>query len=375
MPPPQPRAWRIVHSEASLGWGGQEHRILAELTGFQRRGARVWLLAAPASGVAQRARQAGVEVLPLNTNRWLYPVNAVRLARWLRRERVEVLNPHSSRDGWLLGIAGRLAKVPLVLRSRHFDVPIPNRQVSGFVYRRLADHVLTTSPRITAHFREYFQLPAERVSTLPTGIDLAVFSPQGEASQLVPPTLPARPLIGIVSVIRKAKGHGTLLEAARRLRDGGWEGRYVFVGEGPYRPTVEAQVRSLGLEDCVAFTGHREDVPAVLRALNLLAIPSLHEGIPQIGLQALASQTPVVASAVGGLPSIIRPGQTGRLVPPEDPVALAAALRETLAQPEVTRAYCLAGRALVERGHSLEGMLDQLEVLYRRYIPSATAIP
>ena len=366
---PQSR-WRIVHSEASTGWGGQERRIMAELEGFRKRAHPVWLLAPTRSEIWGRAQAAGIACEPVDYARWIFPVAVLKAAAWLRRLRPDIVNTHSSRDGWLVGLAARLAHVPFIVRTRHFDVPITSKRVSGLVYTRLADHVLTTSPRVTAHFRELFRLPEHRVTTLPTGIDVRSFTPSGPRAELVPATQPPqRPLIGMVSIIRLAKGHECLLAAAKQLRADGLAAHYVVVGEGPYLPNVQAKVREWRLEDCVTFTGPREDVPAVLRALSVLVIPSLHEGIPQTGLQALATKTPVVASNVGGLPSIIRHGATGRLVAPGDATALAQALRETLLDRAATQRMCEAGRALVEKEHSLEGMLDQVEALYRRYLP------
>ena len=343
---------------------------MAELDGFRRRGHEVWLLAPARSEIFSRAQTAGIACQPVDYARWKIPFAALKVAAWLRRIRPHVVNPHSSRDGWLVGAAARLARVPFIVRTRHFDVPISSKRVSGFVYSRLADHVLTTSPMVTAHFRELFQLPESRVTTLPTGIDVIEFSPLGRRAELAPAAQQKNlPLIGMVSIIRRAKGHETLLAAARQLRDGGLAAHYVIVGEGPYLDKVRATAMNLQLEDCVTFTGVRDDIPAVLRALSVLVIPSLHEGIPQTGLQALATKTPIVASNVGGIPSIIRHGNTGRLVPPGDAAAIAQALRETLQDTAATQRMCEAGRALVEKKHSLEGMLDQVEALYRRYLP------
>jgi glycosyltransferase involved in cell wall biosynthesis len=368
----QVRRWRIAHSEFSTGWGGQERRIMAELGGFQKRGHQVWLIAPPQSQIYRQAQAAGIPAVPFQPGKIYFPFEAVRLARWLRRNQIQILNTHSSRDGWLLGIAGRLARVPFIVRTRHFDVPVANRWLSGFVFRKLADHILTTSPKVTEHFKNYFQLPDDRVSTLATGVDTKQFSPDGEAAELVPAAQSKNlPLIGIVSIIRLAKGHATLMEAARILTDGGLAAHYVIVGEGPSRAPVENKIRELRLEDCVTFTGQREDIPAVLRALKILVIPSLHEGIPQVGLQALACKTPVVGSNAGGIPEIIRDGETGIIFPAQDAHALASAIRETLASPDKTRARCECGRALVEARHGLDTMLDKLDALYRRHIPQA----
>jgi glycosyltransferase involved in cell wall biosynthesis len=365
-----PRRWRIVHSEASLGWGGQERRIMAELEGFRRRGSEIWLLAPSESEIFRRGRQAGIACEPLAVERWKFPFAALKTAAWLRRIHPHVVNPHSSRDGWLVGVAARLARVPFILRTRHFDVPISSRHVSGFVYSRLADHVITTSPKVTAHFRELFRLPESRVSTLATGVDTKQFSPAGEAAELVPAAQQKKlPLIGMISIIRRAKGHEILLQAAQKLRAEGLQAHYVIVGEGPYLDAVRRKVRELQLTDCVMFTGHREDIPAVLRALAVLAMPSLHEGIPQVVLQALATKTPVVGSNVGGIPEIVRHGETGRIFPAGDAQALARAIRETLTKTDATRAMTERGRAFVEAHHSLDRMLETIEELYRLHLP------
>jgi glycosyltransferase involved in cell wall biosynthesis len=363
--------WRIVHSEASTGWGGQERRIMAELEGFKRRGHDVWLLAPQHSSIFQRAKVAGISVEPIDFTRWKFPFGVLKVVRWINRIRPHIVNPHSSRDGWLVGLAARIARVPFVVRTRHFDVPVSSKQMSGFVYSKLADHVLTTSPKVTEHFRELFRLPESRVSTLSTGIDTKLFSQTGAKAEFIPDLADdSVPLIGMVSIIRLAKGHETLLQAAAQLRAEGFKARYVIVGEGPYADVIRAKMKALQLESLFTFVGQRDDVPAILRSLSILVIPSLHEGIPQTALQALATKTPVVASNVGGIPSVIRDGETGRLVPPGDPAALALAIKSTLQDTAATQRMCKDGRILVEKEHSLEGMLDKLEALYRRHLPA-----
>ena len=126
-----------------------------------------------------------------------------------------------------------------------------------------------------------------------------------------------------------------------------------------------------GVGAAVAFTGHREDVPDVLRALDVLCIPSLrHEGVPQIGLQALACGTAVVGSDCGGIPEIIREGKTGRIFPIGDAAALARRIVETIEQKADTDRMRTSGRAMVEQHHSFEAMLDKLETIYRRFLPA-----
>ncbi|MBI5774665.1 MAG: glycosyltransferase [Verrucomicrobia bacterium] len=365
------RRWRIVHSEASLGWGGQEHRVLAELAGFQKRGSDVWLLTPAKAEIVQRAKAAGVSCEIFDDTRWKFPLTVLQTAAWLRRIRPHVVNTHSSRDGWLVGLAARLARVPLVIRSRHIDVDYPHPWMSRHAFTTLADHVLTTSDKITAHFKELFGLPDDRISTVPTGIDLNRFQPgDARAALPIPEAAKGLPLVGMVSVLRSWKGHPAFFKAARILKDAGVRAHFVVVGGGAPVEYFENLAREAGVRERVTFTGHREDVPEILRALAVLAIPSTrHEGVPQIGLQALACGTPVVGSDIGGIPEIIRDGETGRIFPANDAAALAAKIREALEQVDETRRLAEQGRALVEAAHSFDAMLNKLDALYRRHLP------
>lgn len=359
--------WRIVHSEASLGWGGQERRIWAELTGFRARGHHVGLIAPARAALFEKATGAALSRDTLSEKRWHFPFAVIRAAQYLKRFRADIVNTHSSRDGWIVGLAARMVGAPLIIRSRHFDVPVPNPWLSKHVYASLADHLITTSPKVAADFRTLFGLPEDRVTAIPTGVDLSLFSPEGPRASLEFPPEIAGPIAGIVGIIRRAKGHAVLFEAIRRLLDSGFPMRCVVVGDGPSRSLAEQRASELDLGSRVLFLGTRDDVPALLRSFDVLAIPSLHEAIPQAGLQALATKTPVVASDVGGIPAIIRHGETGRLCVAGDSASLASMLRETVSDQAATDAMRQRGRKMVELKHTLEAMLDDIEAIYRRH--------
>ena len=362
-------SWRIVHSEASLGWGGQERRILAEMEVFRSTGSQVTLWAPETSQIRKQANTRGLPWEALPSGRLQFPWAVIRMAAFLRRHRVQILNPHSSRDSWIAGLAGRLARVPLIIRSRHFDVPLGNPRVSRVVYCQLADHIITTSPRITQNLREVFGLSADRVSTIPTGINLDRFHPEGPRAQLqLPESARGLPLVAMVSVFRRAKGHETLIRAADLLRRSGFLCHYLLVGEGPMMPLTRQWIGELGLESSFTIVGERDDIPELLRRIDLLVMPSLHEGIPQIGLQALACGAPVLASDVGGLPTIIQDGVTGTLVASHDPADWAASIRKVLSDPASTNQKATRGRAYVVAHHGLAQMADALQKLYQRYL-------
>lgn len=341
---------------------------MAELTGFQRRGCEVWLLAQPGSQILKRAQETGMGLYECSFNRWRLPFQAVRMALWLKRHQIDIVNTHSSRDGWWVGIAARMAHTPLVIRSRHIDVSYSKVWLSRHAFTTFADHVLTTSTKITTHFQETFHLPDDRITTLPTGIDVEKFRPEGPKAELPVKQGPgAPPVIGMVSVLRRWKGHEPFFDAIRMLREAGHDYQYVVVGGGAPQEIFFKRAETRGVGDIVRFTGHRDDVPEILRALDVLCIPSLnHEGVPQIGLQALACGTPVVGSDCGGIPEIIQDGQTGRICPAGDAAALAARIVEAVEQKEATARMVKAGREMVEKNHSVDHMLDRLEELYRR---------
>ncbi len=343
---------------------------MAELSGFQKRGHRVWLMAHPQSQILKRAEAAGMGVRACAFDRRLLPLDAVRLAFWLRRERIQIVNTHSSRDGWLLGVAARMARVPLLIRSRHIDVSYPHPSVSKHAFTTFADHVLTTSQKITDHFKRIFPITDADITTLPTGIDVTRFHPDGPKAELSVLSEPGSPpVIGMVSVLRSWKGHALFFDTIRRLREAGRDFQFVVVGGGAPMENYTGLARQHGVEGVVHFTGHREDVPEVLRALDVLCIPSVrHEGVPQIGLQALACGTAVIGSDCGGIPEIIQEGKTGRIFPTGDVVSFAARIAEAVDQREETQRMCREGRVKVEQQHSLDFMLDRLEEIYQRHL-------
>jgi len=365
-----PRA--IIHTEAARGWGGQEIRVLTEMEALRARGHRVKLAAPADSQIRARAMERGFEVRELDTRKWRYPATVLGLRRWFREERVEVVNPHSSRDGWLAGVAGRWAGVPLLLRSRHIEIDYPNRWTSRLAFARLADHVLTTSDRISGRMVGELGLEPDRVSCVPTGIDLGRFHPgiRGVLHAELGWSTDV-PLVGMVSVLRSWKGHEYFIGAARELAVKHPEARFVIVGEGPSRGRVEGWVKESGLGDRIRMLGHREDVPEVLASLTVLVLPSTgHEGVPQIVLQGQAMGLAVVGTQAGGIPQVIRDGETGRLVAARDSQGLAEVLGGLLLDPEERRRLGAGALRVALAEYGLDRMCERLEAIYDRYLGS-----
>ncbi len=360
----------ILHTEASLGWGGQEIRIFTEMAAMRARGHRLMLAAPRTSNLHQRAIEAGFAVRHLDDRKWTYPLSILRIRQWIRQNGVTVVNPHSSRDGWIAGLAGRLAKTQLIVRSRHIEVDYPNRRTSRIAFAHLPHHVLTTSDRISARLIAELGLAPNRVTCVPTGIDLKRFHPA--VLGVVHRDLglnPEVPLVGMISVLRSWKGHEYFLRAALEIGKQQPAVRFIIAGEGPMRDAIATRIQELGLGGRVHLLGHRTDVPAVLASLAVLVLPSIaHEGIPQIVLQAQAMARAVVGTRIGGIPEVIRPGVTGLLIPPRDPEALTDALLGLLADPDHRGTLGQQAAIVAAQEYGLEVMCLRLEAVYDRHL-------
>ena len=361
------RQWRILHTESSLGWGGQEVRVLAELLWMRAHGHTVALAAPTESAVARRAREHGIRVLPLHTHKALLPLEVVRLAAWMAWNRIDVVNTHSSNDAWQAGLAARFSGRRILIRSRHIEVDYPNRFVSGIAYRFLPHHVLTTSQRIADRLSGELRVPTKHVTSVATGVDLTRFKiGEDEILRRELGLSPGIALVGMISVLRSWKGHSTFLNAATTvLQSSQRQVHFIIAGDGPGREELEQKLSRAPWRGNVTLLGHRTDVPQVLASLDVLVLPSYaHEGIPQIILQAQAMGRAVVGTTIGGIPEVVEDGVTGLLVPPRDPTALANKILLLLNDSTLRRRLGRAARESIEKNYTIDAMGDRLLAIY-----------
>ena len=341
--------------------------MLAELEWMRAQGHWVALAAHPKSAIAQRAAAVDINFYPLRTHKALLPYEIARLGAWVIQNRVEIVNTHSSNDGWLAGLAARLALMPTLVRSRHIEVDYPNRFWSALAFRWLPRHVITTSQRIADRLTAELGVPAARVTCVATGVDLTRFHPKILATLRQELGLPPDvALIGMISVLRSWKGHATFMEAAAKLlADGRRKVHFVIAGDGPAREEWTQKIALEPWKGHVSLIGHRADVPNVLASLDVLVLPSYaHEGIPQIILQAQAMARPVVATTIGGIPEVVADGVTGLLVPPKDADGLAEKIAAILDDPALADSLGHAARAHIKESYSLDAMGEKLLALY-----------
>ena len=360
----------IVHTESSLGWGGQERRVLRELELMQSIGHRVFLVAPERSEIFRRAGRLGLPALAGYFERKRFVGEFFRLKRIFEKLSPDVVATHSSRDGWVAGLAAKLSGVPLVLKYRHVSVPIRRGLLNRWHYRGLNRMVVATSREIVSRLQGAFRFPDEQLAVIPTGVDLKRFRPDAPAHDLRAELglAPSAPLIGVVSVLRSWKGHEHLIRAVQKLLPEFPELCLVIVGEGGQKKNLEELILSLGLVHHVFLIGHRENVPGILHSLDALVLPSVQkEGIPQVVLQGFAVGTPVIGTDIGGVREVLTP-ERGWRVPPADPDSLAAAIREVLQRADLAADKTKSALAYVIGEHSEEKMIERTLEAYRRFL-------
>lgn len=346
---PVERRLRILHTEASLGWGGQEIRVLEEARGVARRGHEVLLVAPADSRIHAEAPRFGVASIAAPIGRKSV-AGVLALRHLLRARSFDVVNTHSSTDTWLAALAcATLASRPPLVRTRHISAPLPRNAATRWLYARATSRIVTTGERLRRQVIEETGVDPARVVSIPTGIDLERFRPGDRSAACAVLALPGdRPIVGIVATLRNWKGHRYLLQAVAALRRP--ELLVLVVGDGPQRAALESLAQGLGIANSVRFAGNQADVVPWMQACDVFCLPSYaNEGVPQALMQAMACALPVVTTPVGSIGEIVRDGETGVIVAPENVAALAAALAALLG--DSGRRAALGSRA---RAHALQ---------------------
>lgn len=330
---------------ASLG----RHPDLVER--YERAGAPVHVFSMPGLASATAIRQG------------------LRLRSLLEKREPDVFHAHDI-YGNLFGVPwARAARVPVVLASRRWwkKELRPGHALANRVVSLLAHAVLANSSRVAEVARRDGGART-RIAMVPNYVDEAAFrdlDPAVRRGLMDDLDIPAdRTIIGCVANLRPVKGHDTLLQGVERLIDSGHDTHLVLVGDGECRVALVRQARALGLRERVSFAGRRPHQPNLHHLFEISTLTSTDEAFSNSVLEGMAAGNPVVATRVGGTPDAVVHGQTGLLVPPADPSALAEALGRLLTDADLARRMGEAGRTRVREKFSPEVALTGLTDLY-----------
>jgi sugar transferase (PEP-CTERM/EpsH1 system associated) len=352
------RRLRVIHIVQQLHIGGME-KLLVE---FARHGDRTqfelqFLSLSTLGDVTKEIEACGWPVRALEEPPGLRLGLIWRLARLFRREKIDVVHTHNTKPQLYGAPAARLAGVRAVIQTRHGQpYQSSRRKLVGF---RLAAHLTSRVVCVSEDSRELtarYGVSPRKLCTVWNGIDTARFAYHGPS--------PAGPVV-TVARLSLEKDIATLVRAAALALATNPGFRLEIAGDGPCLPQLKQSAAELGVTEQVRFLGQTEDIPGLLARSSLFVLPSLTEGISLTLLEAMAVGLPVVATAVGGNPEVVRDGETGFLVPPGDAASLAGAMNRLLGQPALGQAMGRQGRARVEQEFDVGRMVRRYEALYR----------
>jgi glycosyltransferase involved in cell wall biosynthesis len=360
----------VAHYVDSDIVGGAEEAALHLMAALDRERWRPVLFHHPGPGIAPLvtgAAQLGIAVREVPRAGKGYAMGPVlQMRRALRVERPSIFHAHLS---WPLAckygvLAAWLARVPAIVGTAHLYIDFyqePTGKRDQRLMMRATDRVVAVSNEVRDRYRVALGVVPAKLVVVHNGIPIPP-AVQPRDSSLRAQLVRGRPDFVVLTPARfhEQKGHVYLLEAAAQLP----EATFVLAGDGELRPAMEQRARDLGVMDRCVFLGHRADVPLLLAAADVFALPSLFEGLPISVLEAMAAERPVIATAVGGTDEAVVDGTTGLLVPPRDAAALAAAISRLRADPTLARRLARAGRARVEAEFSSEAMARGVGQVY-----------
>jgi glycosyltransferase involved in cell wall biosynthesis len=353
---------RIVQIAKVAGISGSENHLLLLLPGLRARGHDVGLVMLHeeepgAEELAGRLEEDGVPVERLRMRAPVDPLVFGRLVSHVRRLRPDVLHTHLVHADFHALPAGRLARVPLLVSTKHGFNPFRSRRAFAAADRtvaRLADvHVA-----ISAGLARYLARDE--------GFDESIFEivHYGIEHGPEPPPPAGEPRLAIVGRLIPIKGHEVLLEALAEARAEIPDITLEIAGEGPLEPQLRTAAARLGLGEAVTFLGRVAPPTTVYERAEIVVVPSLGEGFGMVALEAMERGRAVVASDVGGLPEIVEAGTTGLVVPSGDSAALAEAIGELARDPARAAAFGAAGRERALAAFAQERCTERIEALY-----------
>lgn len=372
-----------LHLITRLSLGGPSLNTIDSVLAQARAGWRTILAAGNAGAElslveAARARGCRTVLLPALAR----PVSPARdlLALWqtyrlVKRERVVLVHTHTSKAGFLGRLAAWLARVPVIVHTPHGHVfygYYGPRLTALFVSlervaARLTDRIVVLTERgRDEHLARGIGRP-EQFVVIPSGVDLQA------VRRSAPPYETARGRLGVnpetclvvgLGRLVPVKGFQVLVKALPLIVSAVPSARLLLVGEGPLREDLLVEAQALGVGDRLELAGAQSDPAPFLAAADLVVVPSINEGMGRVLVEAMALGRPVVATRVGGIPAVVADGESGLLVPPDDPPALARAVGELLKDPGLRQRMGEAGRRQAEQ-FSLAVMESRLLHLYR----------
>jgi len=357
----------LFHIDAGKEWRGGQRQSFYLAKILNRQGLPFTFVVQPQSPLHKKASEAGLPVLPIKIRSEFAPGTTIRLARLMKRKKCLLAHFHDAHSVAVGSRAASLAKVPYRVISRRVDFPLKKNYFSQRKYKKNVSAIIAISEGVKRVLVKG-GIDPKCIEVIPSGID---FTPYDNAvsSDYLRRELSFAPddfLVGIVAHLADHKGHQYLIKATKILKEHSPKIKVIIVGGGPLRMELDRQVKESHVEDIVYFLGFRKDVPQILSSLDLFVLSSYLEGLGSSILDAMACRLPVVATKVGGIPEVVVHRETGILVPPRNPQAIARAILKLYNDKILAARLGQKGYEVVHRKFSSEAMAEKIVNLYKK---------
>jgi len=359
---------RILHTEWSDGWGGQEIRIINEMLAVREAGVEVFLACRKDSIISKKASEQNIETFKLPFKGIVDIKTILMLYRIIKNKKIDIVNTHSGKDTWTGGVSAKLAGAKFV-RTRHLSNRINSSRLN-FI-NELADLIITTGEYIKNSMIKYNRIDPDKIVSIPTGVDEMVFDPSKydkKDNRKLFGIKSDQTAIGILAVLRRFKRHDIFVTAAEAISKQYPNTVFLIAGDGPQKKNIENLIKSKNLQKRIKMVGYISEPAKFLSAIDLFMLTSdSNEGVPQAILQALMMKLPVIAANVGSVSDLWHKNNF-MLIEPGSPDMLAANAVNLIKNKELCQIYSNRARDYVVGNFSKAVMTDKLLYSYGKIL-------
>lgn len=365
-----PATVSVLHIDTERGWRGGQRQVLWLADHLVRSGTRCVIAARLGEPLARRAAERGLQVFPC-APRWEYdPFAAAALARFVRREGIQIVHAHTAHAASLAFLCARKARIVI---TRRVDFRVGRNFLSQLKYRRAAAIIAISDAVANALVASGID-PAQ-IEIIRSGVDLSRrIAPPADGTLRLLGIPEGAPLVVMVAALTGHKDPLTFLRAMTIVIATVPDAHALLIGDGPLRVTVESAVERLGLRGNVHIAGYRPDADALLATADVVTLSSRKEGLGTVLIDALWMGKAIAATRAGGVPEVVQDGSCGLLSPPGDHAALGAAIIRLLGDSELRERFGVAGRARA-MSFSVEQTASRTALVYRRVMRLETERP
>jgi len=367
------RKIKVLQLIEGLNLGGAETKLM-ELVAHMDRDRFETVVCSLGMGdrIKEEFEKLGVEFITMARQQRVDLGLIFKVAKLIRERQVDVVMTTLFYADVLGALAGVFSKPKAVFSWETISAPEWLLTHRLLVYRfamRFCTRVISVSHATAKWLIEKRGVPRDKVVVIPYGVNLDLYR-AGENPELKQKLgiEPDAKVVGVVARLHPQKGHRYLIEAAKSIVAKNPKTKFVIVGDGELRAGLEEMARAKNVAGNFMFLGFRKDVKDLMRVFDVFCLPSLYEGLPNVVLEAMATAKPVVATAVDGTPELIVENETGYLVPPADPHALAEKISLLVANQEMARRFGSNGLKRVKAEYSLEKQVEGFQNLYHSFV-------